>query len=388
MMKFNFDKLPNRRNTESYKWDLAKEGELPMWVADMDFEVFEDIRIALQKRLDINCYGYSMIPDAFYESICWWWDIRHHVKYDKSWLVYSSGVVAAISSMVRRLTNVGDKVIVQPPVYNVFYNSILNNKRVAVENPLLEKNGEFFMDFEDLEEKMKDESTKLMILCNPHNPVGRLWNKEELTKVGELANKYNVIVISDEIHCDITDPGYEYTPFLSVSEINKGIGVAAVSASKAFNLAGLQSACLIIPNEELRKSVDRGLNNDEVAECNFFSMDANIAAFSPRGAEYIDELNKYIYRNKQYFMEFVRKELPELKVIDSHATYLMWIDISNLEINSDEFASRLREQTGLFIAGGVKYHGDGDKYFRINLATSLDNVKDACLRLKTFVKSL
>lgn len=380
---YNFDKLANRKNTYSLKWDV-KEDELPMWVADMDFLVAPFIKKAIKKRVEIGAYGYSLIPEEFYESIRCWYFRRHQVEFQREWMIYSSGVVAAISSMVRRLTNVGDNVIVQAPTYNIFYNSILNNKRVVLSNDLIYKNGAFAIDFVDLEKKMSLKNTTLMILCNPHNPIGKIWKKEELEKIGELARKHGVLVISDEIHCDLLDPGYEYVPFASINDVNRDISITCVAGSKTFNIAGLQSACLIIPNEDLRKNVNRGLNNDEVAEPNFFSMDANIAAFS-QGDKWVDELCAYIYRNKQYFYSFIKAELPKLYVIEGHATYLVFIDISEYSTDAIAFCHDLREKTGLYLSDGTEYGGIGNRFVRINLATSLDNVKDACRRLKNYV---
>ena len=383
-MKYNFDKISNRRNTFSYKWNV-KDNELPMWVADMDFICPPFVIEALQKRIDIGSYGYSYIPDEFYESIIGWWKRRHNIEFNKEWMIYSSGVVAAISSMVRSLTNVGDNVIVQSPVYNIFYNSIVNNKRVVLSNDLIYENGAYHIDFVDLEKKMSLEKTTLIILCNPHNPIGKIWNKEELEKIGKLAKKYGVFVISDEIHCDITEPGYFYQPF-AFNDINKDISITCLAASKVFNIAGLQSACLIIPNEDIRRKVNRGLNNDEVAEPNFFSMNANIAAFS-LGDEWVDELNQYIANNKKYFIDFIKKELPHLHVVEGKALYLVWVDISYYSHDSKTLCLDLREKTGLFVSEGEEYGENGKDFFRINLATNLDNVKDGCNRLKKYFQN-
>lgn len=385
-MEFNFDKIANRRNTDSYKWDV-KDNELPMWVADMDFEVAPKIKEALQKRVDIGAFGYSVIPEDFFNSIISWWERRHHVSFKREWMIYTSGVVAAISSLVRSVTKEGDNVIVQPPVYNIFYNSIINNKRKPLENRLIRKESTFAMDFTDLEEKMKDPKTTMMILCNPHNPGGMAWKKEELIHLGQLAKKYHVTIVSDEIHCDVMEPGYEYVPFLSASTSHKDFSITCVSSGKIFNLAGLQSACIIVPNDELRKKVDRAFNNDEVAEPNFFSMQANIVAFK-ECEDWANEVNEYIANNKKIFYKFVEKELPHLQLIKGPATYLVFVDHSFYSSNSSEFCRLLREKTGLYLSSGNQYGSGGENYFRINLATSKENVLDACNRLKTFISSL
>ena len=386
-MKYNFDILANRRNADSYKWDV-KEGELPMWVADMDFMVFPGIVEALLRRVNIKAYGYSKIPEAYFEHLMWWWKEYHHTDIKREWMIYCSGVVPAISSVVRRITKPSDNVIVQSPVYNIFYNSIINNQRKVLENRLINNDGEYSIDFDDLEKKMMDEKTTLMILCNPHNPIGHIWSKEELYKIGCLAKKYGVHVLSDEIHCDITNPDEGYNSFLESSKENKDISITCISASKVFNVAGLQAAAVIIPDEKLRAFIDRGLNNDEIAEPNFFSMDANIAAFTKEGREWVNQLNEYIFNNKKYFVEELQKNCPKLGPIFGNATYLMWIDVSAYKLNSGLFAKRLREETGLYISAGEIYGGEGEKFVRINLATSFENVKDACMRMAKFVKIL
>lgn len=379
-MKYNFDLVADRRNTYSLKWDV-KENELPMWVADMDFKAPSFIVEALNKRLAIGAYGYSDIPEEFYTSIISWWKDNHHVTFNRKDMIYSSGIVAAISSIVRKLTSVGENVLLQSPTYNIFYNSIINNGRNVVSNDLVYENGEYHIDFEDLEEKLSNPQTTLMILCNPHNPIGKIWSKEELIRIGELCSRYHVIVISDEIHCDIVNPGLEYVPFASVNDINKNISITCIAASKTFNLAGLQSACVIVSNEFLHHKVWRGLNTDEVAEPNFFSMEANIAAFS-KGKQYVQELNQYIYENKILVQEYLKKELPLLYLVPSQATYLLWIDISKYSNDSKELCSFIRNETGLYLSSGDIYGKNGNSFIRMNIATSKERVRDGLNRLK------
>lgn len=384
-MKYNFDKLANRRNTNACKWEV-KENELPMWIADMDFETCPDVKEAIIKRANIGAFGYSEIPEDYFKAYQYWWKKRFNFEIQRDWMIYASGVVASISSIVRYMTNIGDNVIVLPPVYNIFYNSIINNKRNVLPCDLVEKCGEYSINFEDLEDKMKNEKTSLLIFCNPHNPVGKIWSKEELIRIGELAKKYNVLVLSDEVHCDFTTPGKTYTPYTSVNDVNKYNSITCLSPSKTFNVAGLQAALDVIPNEDIRKRVNRGLNNDEVAEPNFFSMDAIIAAYN-KGEEWVDELKEYIYKNKVYFVNFIKENLPHLKVELKDALYLVWVDVSYYK-KAKEFASELREKTGLYVSSGNVYGGNGDNFIRVNLATNLDNVKDACNRLNKYVKEL
>lgn len=384
-MKHNFDITANRWNTYSLKYDV-KENELPMWVADMDFLTAKEIIRTLKKRVNIGAFGYSIIPDEFFLSVSKYWKRYHHVKFEKEWMIFTTGVVAAISSMVRSLTNIGDNVVVLSPIYNIFYNSILNNKRKVLSSDLIYEEESFKINWADLEEKLSRNDTSLLIFCNPHNPVGHIWSKEDIVRIGKLAKKYNVKVISDEIHCDICDPGYEYVPF-AINKTNKEVSITCISCSKAFNLAGLQSACIIIPNESIRKPADRGFNNDEVAEPNFFAIAANITAFS-KCRYYVNELNEYLYNNKQYFKKFIKDNLPHLKCASGPATYLMFVDISYYKLDSVSFVKKLREETGLFVNDGLEYGKNGDNFIRINLATSLDNVKDGCSRLKRFIDSL
>lgn len=385
MNKYNFDKLTDRKGTSSYKWDHSKkDNRLPMFVADMDFEVLPEIKEALTKRVNIGSYGYSMIPEEYFSALISWFKRRHNLDIKREWMIYSNGVIPAVSSIVRRITKPGDNVLTLSPVYNTFYSSILNNGRKLVQSKLIENNGVFSIDFIDLEEKLKDEHTELFIFCNPHNPIGKVWSKEDIRQVSELANKYGVVVLSDEIHCDIVKPGVKYNPYLE-NCLSLDNVIVTVSAAKAFNLSGLQAAACIIPNEDLRKIIDRGLNNDEVAEPNFFSMDATISALN-QGDLYIDELNEYIENNKQYVYDFFEKNLKEGKVIKGEATYLLWIDLRAYMSDSKRFVEELDNETGLLLCPGINYGPNGEGFVRMNIATSLDNVKDGCNRLLSFIK--
>lgn len=382
-MKYDFDNLISRRGTYSSKWNV-KDGELPMWVADMDFSVAPKIEEAIIERAKHPIYGYADIPDELFDAYISFFQERHHLELKKEWLVFSTGVVPTISSSVRALTNEGDEVVLLTPVYNIFYNSILNNKRKVSEVPLAYKNGEYSIDFALLEDAFSKKETELMILCNPQNPVGKIWSKETLNKIALLAKKHDVIVLSDEIHGEITAPNKEYVPFLSGDDLNKEIGFSAFSVTKPFNIAGIHTSLIAIPNEEIRKKVVRQLNTDECAEPNVFSIPAAIAALS--SADWLDEMRCYVEKNKEYMAKFIKENIPEFKVIKQDATYLMWIDISALTNNSKEFCDFLRKETGLFIQAGYVYGKGGEGFIRINLATSLSNVIDACNRLKSGVE--
>ena len=382
-MKYDFNQETHRANTYALKWD-GFENELPMWVADMDFKTAPCVQEALQNRVNHGIFGYSIVPPAYFESIQQWWKKRHRVNYDPAWMLFSTGVVPAISSIVRKITTPAENVLIQSPVYNIFYNSIYNNGRNILSSDLVYQQGEYAIDFNDLEQKLALPQTTLMILCNPHNPIGKIWSKEELAQIGELCAKYHVTVLSDEIHCDIVEPGYHYTPFASVNATCQQISITCVAASKVFNLAGLQSACVIVPDPFLRHKVNRGLNTDEVAEPNAFAVTANIAAFS-YGEEWVEELNQYINENKQLWMNYIKQYLPQLHIVPSHATYLVWMDISYYSKDADLFVAELRKQTGLYITSGSEYGKNAKTFVRVNLATQRKNVEQALQLLFQFL---
>ena len=383
---YNFDKMTDRFDTLSYKWDV-KDGELPMWVADMDFPVAEPIKEAICKRAEHGIFGYTYAPSEYFESVSDFYGRNHNFKIPTEYMIYSNGVVAAISSMVRKLTTPAEKVLIQAPVYNIFYNSILNNGRVVLSSDLVYENGEYRIDFADLEEKMADKQTSLMILCNPHNPIGKIWCKQELAKIGDLAKKYGVTVISDEIHCDITKPGVDYVPFASVSDVCADISVTCIAPSKTFNIAGLQSAIVYAKDPVLRHKVFRGINTDEVGEPNAFSMQAGIAAYTECD-EWVRQMREYVFENKELVEEYIEKNILELHVVPSDATYLSWIDISRVSYDSVEFTKNLREKTGLYLSDGAEYGESGKAFVRMNLGTQRERVLDGLKRLEKFVKSI
>lgn len=379
-MKFDFDALTERRGTASLKWETA-ENELPMWVADMDFATAPPITSAIQKRAQSGIFGYSTVPEGWRNAICDWWKARHDFQLSSEWLVFCSGVVPAISSIVRKLSTAGENVLVQTPVYNIFFNSITNNGRHILENKLAYDGEEYHIDFDDLERKLSDPQTTLMLLCNPHNPIGRIWDRDTLRKIAELCLKHHVVVISDEIHCDLTEPGFSYVPFANVSEHAAQNSITCVSPSKAFNLAGLQTAAVIVPNEVLRHKVERALNTDEIAEPNVFAVDATIAAFT-QGAEWLDELRSYLLENKRVVSDFLEKELPQIKLVPAHATYLLWLDCSKVSDNSGVLAGFIRENSGLWLSDGSNYGENGKQFLRMNIACPCQRLMDALRRLK------
>lgn len=381
-----FDEVIDRRNTGSLKWDV-KENELPMWVADMDFTAAPIIREVIMRRAAHGVFGYSIVPDEWYDAYVSWWKNRHGLNMEKDWLIFTTGIVPAISSIVRKLTTPAENVVVLTPVYNIFYNSILNNGRRVLPCDLIYENGEYSIDFSALEQALKDEQTTLMILCNPHNPIGKIWDRDTLMKIGELCKKYSVTVVSDEIHCDITAPGKMYTPFASVNETCRDISITCLAPTKAFNLAGLQTAAVAVADPVLRHRVWRGLNTDEVAEPNVFAVPAAVAAFT-KGEQWLDEFRDYVFENRRIADGFIKKNIPEIFSVKGDATYLMWLDCKKTGLDSDALAKSLRKNTGLFVSSGTQYGGNGRDFLRVNIACPRAVLYDGLDRLNRGIKMI
>ncbi len=356
-----------------------------MWVADMDFPTASAITEAIIRRAEHGVFGYSDVSDEWYEAYIGWWKERHGFEIKKEWLMFCTGVIPAISSAVRKLTTPNENVVIQTPVYNVFFNCIVNNGCRVLENPLVYKDGAYSTDFADLERKLADPQTNLMILCNPHNPVSKIWDRETLARIGDIAKENGVTVISDEIHCDITRPGTGYIPFASVSDTCRDISVTCVSPTKAFSIPGIQTAALVVPNVHLRNKVRRAINTDEVAEPNVFASIAPVAAFG-KGGEWLDEMRAYVFENRDLLSNYINERIPGLVPTDGDATYLVWVDISSLGTPSKEFCSILRRETGLFITPGSVYGAPGEGFVRINVACPRSFVEDGCARLEKGVK--
>ena len=384
-MGYDFDRLTDRRGTGSLKWDVP-ERELPMWVADMDFETAPEIIQALQRRAAHGIFGYSVVTQDWYEAYQSWWRQRHHLEMEQSWLVFCTGVVPAISSAVRKLTTVGENVLVQTPVYNIFFNSIRNNGRNILESPLVYDGGEYSIDFGDLEEKLANPQTTLMLLCNPHNPVGKIWDRGTLTRIGELCEKHHVLVLSDEIHCNLTDPGSEYVPFASVSNLCRDNSVTCLAPTKTFNIAGLQTAAVMVPNPVIRHKLERGLNTDEVAEPNAFAIGAAVAAFE-KGGPWLEELREYLAGNKRLVRSFVKQHLPEIKVVPSEATYLLWLDCGEITEDAGELTRFIRRDSGLYLTEGEEYGACGKQFIRLNPACPRERLEDGLKRLEKSIQN-
>ena len=382
-MKYNFDEIIPRRNTNSVKWDEASQDDIiPLWVADMDFRVLPQITEALRQRVDHGVFGYTHVPDSYYESVVRWFEDRHGLQGVKpSDIIYTSGVVPAISAIVRGLTLPGDKVLVQTPVYNCFFSSIRNQGCMVEENHLVYKNNTYVVDWDDFERKCADSRVRIFLLCNPHNPAGRVWKKEELQRMGEICQKHDVFVISDEIHCELVMPGNEYTPFASLSDDFLKNSATCVAPTKAFNIAGLQIANIIVKDRTKRERIDRAINIHEVCDVNPFGVIATEAAYTEEGAEWLRQLNTYLFANYRFLCDFFSKHFPSLEVVKLEGTYLVWVDCSSLGKSSTEIVNNLYRH-GVWMNDGVMYGENQRAFIRINIACPRKILEEGLLRME------
>lgn len=383
-MEYDFSRPTERRGTDSYKWDSAPETDIiPLWVADMDFETFPGITEALQRRVAHGIFGYTRVPEAYYEAVCNWFGKHHGWHINREDIIYTSGVVPAVSAVIKALTLPGDQIIVQGPVYNCFFSSIRNNGCEMVSNSLIYNKEElrYEIDFDDLERKLAHERARLMLLCNPHNPGGRVWTRDELTRVAELCRKYDVRVVSDEIHCELTLYDNEYVPFGSLpDELSHG-SITCCSPSKAFNTAGLQIANIVCRDAEVRNRIDRAININEVCDVNPFGVIALQAAYSDEGYEWLTQLRAYISSNYDLLRERFARELPKCKVMRMEGTYLAWIDCSQLHIPSDEIEEMLMHENKVWVNAGSMYGTEGAAFIRINMACTSELLNEGITRI-------
>ncbi|WP_302352182.1 MalY/PatB family protein [Leyella stercorea] len=383
-MEYDFSRPTERRGTDSYKWDSAPEADIiPLWVADMDFETFPAITEALQRRVAHGIFGYTRVPEAYYEAVCNWFGKHHGWHINREDIIYTSGVVPAVSAVIKALTLPGDQVIVQGPVYNCFFSSIRNNGCETVSNSLIYNKEElrYEIDFDDLERKLAHERARLMLICNPHNPGGRVWTRDELTRVAELCRKYGVRVVSDEIHCELTLYDNEYVPFGSLpDELSHG-SITCCSPSKAFNTAGLQIANIVCRDAEVRNRIDRAININEVCDVNPFGVIALQAAYSDEGYEWLTQLRAYISSNYDLLRERFARELPKCKVMRMEGTYLAWIDCSELHISSDEIEEMLMHENKVWVNAGSMYGTEGAAFIRINMACTSELLNEGITRI-------
>lgn len=385
-MRYDFDKRVNRRGTNSYKWDSAVNSDvLPMWVADMDFKTAPAILESLQKRVAHGIFGYTHVPESYYQAVTSWFMRRHAWQIEKEWMIYTSGVVPAISAVIKALTRPGDKVLVQTPVYNCFFSSIRNNGCGMVSSPLVYTGDTYVIDFDDLTQKAADPKVKVMLLCNPHNPACRVWTREELTRIGDICLRYGVTVVSDEIHCELVMPGHQYTPFASISDDFLHHSVTCLSPSKAFNIAGLQIANIVCADTEVRVRIDRAINDNEVCDVNPFGVLATEAAYN-ESEEWLSQLIDYIWGNYQFMQDYCHEHLPSFPIAHLEGTYLVWMDCRKLNMKSSELERRLIENAHLWLNAGNMYGAEGDGFMRWNIACPRATLIEGLSRFARFVE--
>lgn len=390
MNRYNFDQMIDRRNTDCVKYDGLQDvfgctDLLPMWVADMDFRTAPPVVEALRKRAEHGIFGYVRVPDAYYAAVTNWFARRHDWQIEKEWIIYTTGVVPALSAVIKALTIPGDKVMVQTPVYNCFFSSIRNNGCGMIANPLIYRNGTYQIDFADLEQKAADPSVKVLLLCNPHNPAGRVWTKQELTRIGDICIRNNVWVIADEIHCELVFPGHTYIPFASISQEFLMHSVTCTSPSKAFNLAGLQIANIISADTDIRIKIDKAINVNEVCDVNPFGVEALMAAYND-SEEWLEELKQYLFANYNYLRAYFAECLPKFPVSMLEGTYLVWVDCSVLNQSSDKIVKTLLEKEKLWVNEGGLYGEAGEGFIRINIACPRQQLIEGLNRLRRALK--
>ena len=375
-MKYDFDKIIDRTNTHSVKWDkiLLKEffgtaDVLPLWVADMDFQCPQPVIEAVKKKAEEGIYGYSWhkTPEYF-NAISGWMKRRHNWDIDNEWIVFSPGIVPAINVIIRTFTIPGDKIIVQSPVYYPFFSTITNNGRQVVNNQLKYENKHYTFDFEDFEEKAKDSLTKIFLLCSPHNPVGRVWTKQELTKLGEICLENDVLVVSDEIHNDLILKGYNHTIFSDIKEEFKDISIVGVAPSKTFNIAGLKNSSIVISNERIRERFSNAISGQySLGFPNVFSIVATIAAYN-EGDEWLDQVMEYIEENFIFLKGFLEEYLPDVEMVNPEGTYLAWLDFNTLRMSDDDRKDFLLKKAKVALDNGAMFGKGGEGFERINVA--------------------
>jgi cysteine-S-conjugate beta-lyase len=384
--QYDFTHVPKRQGN-SIKWGGLKEKELPMWIAEMDFRIAPEIMTSMEEKLKVAAFGYESVPAEYYKAVADWEEIEHRARPKEDWCVFASGVVPAISAVVRQFTSPGDQILVQEPVYNMFYSVIEGNGRRVISSDLIYENSKYSVNWADLEEKLATPSVRMMVFCNPHNPIGYAWSEEEVKRIAELCAKHQVLLISDEIHGDLVLTDEDITPAFTVDWDAKNWVVSLISPSKTFNLAALHAACAIIPNPDLRARAEESFFLAGIGEPNLLAIPAAIAAYE-EGHDWLRELKQVLRDNFAYAREFLAKEVPEVKVLDSNASYLAWVNISALGMNAEDFCKYLREKTGLIISAGNGYRGNGHEFVRINLACPKELVIDGMQRLKQGVLNL
>ncbi len=383
MQQFDFDRVIDRRGTHSFKYDglkkiFGREDVLPMWVADMDFAVPPAVQEAIRRRAEHPIYGYTFRPEEYYKSIVNWIGRRHGWRVEREWIRYSPGIVPAINMAVQGFTEPGDGVILQSPVYHPFFYAINLNHRKLLNNQLIEKDGYYLVDFNDLAEKVKE--AKLLLLSNPHNPVGRSWDEDELRNLGEICAENDVLIVSDEIHADLTLPGHRHVPLASLSEEIAAHTITCMAPSKTFNLAGLSTSSVIIPEEKTRERFEEVVESLHIGMGNLFGMEASMAAYD-HGDAWLDALLEYVQGNVDYARTFLAEKMPEVTLFPTEATYLLWLDFRRTGMDAETLKHFMTEEAKVGGNDGAMYGPGGEGFVRLNVACPRTVVEEAFDRI-------
>ncbi len=388
-MPYNFDELITRRGTGCVKWDEQSADDIiPMWVADMDFRCARPIINALRRRVEHGVYGYTHVPEQYYQAVIDWFRRRHGWTIQREWMLYTTGVVPALSVIVKALCEPGDKVIVQTPAYNCFFSSVKNNGCLVEENPLVYENHTYHIDFDALERSCSDPRAKLLLFCNPHNPGGRVWTREEMLSLNDICMRHGVRVLADEIHNELVMPGYEYLPFASLSDETLANSISCNAPSKSFNTAGMYISNIECSDAAIRQKLDRVININEVCDVNLFGVEAVMAAYN-ESEDWIDQLCPYIWDNYQALCAFFKEEMPSIGITKLEGTYLVWADISALGITSEALCQRLLDEGRVWMNPGTMYDPrEGKHFIRINIAAPRSRVMEGLRRMAKVVKQI
>ncbi|MBB2182593.1 pyridoxal phosphate-dependent aminotransferase [Lachnospiraceae bacterium MD1] len=391
-MNYNFDSIIDRRNTNCLKYDFMLERKkrndlLPLWVADMDFRLPDEILSDIQNAVSHGIFGYSDVKEDYFKAVQYWFEEEFHWTVQREWLIKTPGVVFAIAQAIKAFTQEGDAVMIQQPVYYPFSECIINNHRKLVNNQLRYNDGKYTMDLEDFENKIIQEKVKLFILCSPHNPVGRVWTEAELNAIGDICLKHNVLIVSDEIHCDFTYPGHHHTIFASLKQEYSMNSITCTSPSKTFNMAGLQVSNIFIPNPELRKAFCHEVNASGYSQLNALGLVACKSAYT-KGRPWLNEVKNYIEGNLSYVRSFLKEKLPEIKLVEPEGTYLIWLDCSELGLNYKELEDLVIDKANLWLDGGIIFGKDTALFERINIACPRSIVEEALNRLERAIHGI
>jgi cystathionine beta-lyase len=391
-MKYDFDTIIDRRNTNCVKHDFMEEhgkpkDVIPLWVADMDFQTVPAIIERLKRTVEHGIFGYSHAKEGYFKAIEGWYGSRFGWKLQEHWLVKTPGVVNAIATSIRAFTKENEAVLIQQPVYHPFSSTVLANHRRLVNSPLVLRDGRYEIDFEDFETKIREENVKLFILCSPHNPVGRVWTKEELTRIGEICLRHQVLVVSDEIHSDFVYPGHVHTVFASINEAFAQNCITCTAPSKTFNLAGLQASNIIIPNEGLRKRFTETMRKAGIGELNVMALAACQAAYE-EGEEWLEQLKSYLHGNVSFVGQFLKERLPQIRLIEPEGTYLIWLDFRGLGLNNEDLEDFIVNKAGLWLSAGDMFGREGEGFERMNIACPRAILEQAFNRLEGAVRCL